>query len=83
VNYRYYTRAEALRLNLTGWVRNLWDGRVEAVIEGEEESVRKIVEWCHVGPPAAQVIDVETVWETPSDSYSDFDIRITARGDWE
>jgi acylphosphatase len=56
---------------------------VEAVIEGEEESVRKMVEWCHVGPPAAQVIDVETVWETPSDSYSDFDIRITARGDWE
>lgn len=83
VNYRYYTRSEALRLNLTGWVRNLWDGRVEAVFEGEEEAVRKILEWCHVGPPAAQVIDVEIVWEPPSDGFSDFDIRVTARGDWE
>ena len=80
VNFRYYSRAEALRLSLTGWVRNLWDGRVEAVIEGDEGSVRQMVEWCYVGPPAAQVIDVEIEWEAPTGGFSDFDIRITARG---
>jgi acylphosphatase len=53
---------------------------VEAVFEGEEESVQKMVEWCYVGPPAAQVIDVEIEWEAPSGGFSDFDIRITARG---
>jgi acylphosphatase len=80
VNFRYYTRAEALRLNLTGWVRNLWDGRVEAVFEGDEESVRQMVEWCHVGPPAARVVDAEIEWETPSGDFYDFDIRMTASG---
>jgi acylphosphatase len=81
VNFRYYTRAEALRLDLTGWVRNLWDGRVEAVVEGEEESVRNMVEWCHVGPPSAQVVDVEIRWETPIGNFGDFDIRMSGRGD--
>ncbi|HEY43811.1 MAG TPA: acylphosphatase [Anaerolineae bacterium] len=80
VNFRYYTRAEALRLHLTGWVRNLWDGRVEAVFEGEEESVRKMVEWCHVGPPSARVVDVEIEWETPLGNFNDFDIRMSGRG---
>jgi acylphosphatase len=80
VNFRYYTRAEALRLRLTGWVRNLWDGRVEAVLEGEEEAVCQMVDWCHVGPPAAIVADVEIEWETPSGDFHDFDIRMTAGG---
>jgi acylphosphatase len=80
VNFRYYTRAEALRRNITGWVRNLWDGRVEAVFEGEEEAVRTMVEWCHVGPPAAHVVDVEIAWEPPSDGFAEFDIRATGRG---
>jgi acylphosphatase len=55
VNFRYYTQRKAQQWRLTGWVRNLWDGRVEAVFEGSEEAVHKAVSWCHVGPPLAEV----------------------------
>lgn len=80
VNFRYYTRQEALRLGLTGWVRNLWDGRVEAVFEGEETSVRQMVNWCHTGPSAAHVLEVKVEWKTPSGTFNDFDIHMTANG---
>ncbi len=80
VNFRYYTRQQAVRLGLTGWVRNLWDGRVEAIFEGDEPRVRQMVKWCHSGPSAARVIDVEVVWEPPTEAFDDFDVRMTARG---
>lgn len=74
VNFRYYTRLEAVRNGLKGWVRNLWDGRVEAMFEGEQDRVRKMVEWCHTGPPAARVDHVEVSWETPTGAFSGFDV---------
>jgi len=80
VNFRYYTRQQALRLGLTGWVRNLWDGRVEVLIEGEEAIVRQMVEWCHTGPPAAYVVEVEIEWDSPCGTLNNFDIRMTANG---
>ena len=80
VNFRYYTYQRALGLGLTGWVRNLWDGRVEAVFEGEEASVREMVEWCQTGPPAARVDAVEVNWESPSGKFNDFEVRMTGRG---
>jgi acylphosphatase len=55
VNFRYYTRREALRLNVTGWVRNLPDGSVAAVLEGEEEDTQALIRWCRQGPPSAEV----------------------------
>jgi acylphosphatase len=48
-----------------GWVRNLADGRVEAVFEGPAEAVDRMVEWCRHGPPRAQVADVEVRREQP------------------
>ena len=80
VNFRYYTRQQALRLGLSGWVRNLWDGRVEVLLEGEEATVRQMVDWCHTGPPAAYVVGVEIEWESPSGTLDSFDIRMTANG---
>jgi len=61
VYYRANTRETANELGLDGWVRNLDDGRVEAVFEGPRESVEAAVEWCHDGSPAARVeaVDVE------------------------
>ncbi len=63
VNFRYYTRQQASHLGLHGWVRNLSDGRVEVLAEGEEESLNALLEWCRHGPPAAEVSGVEVRWE--------------------
>ncbi len=58
VNFRYYTQREAQKRNLTGWVRNLADGSVGAVFEGEEEDLEAMIQWCHHGPPSAQVTEL-------------------------
>ena len=75
VNFRYYTVKKARELAVTGWVRNLSDGRVEATFEGDEASVREVVDWCHHGPPAAKVREVAVEWEPPTSSYDGFDVR--------
>jgi acylphosphatase len=66
VGFRASTRDEALRYpGVSGWVRNLADGRVEAVFVGERAQVEKLVEWCRQGPPGSRVDDVEVVEEPP------------------
>jgi acylphosphatase len=65
VAYRASTWEVADRLGLSGWVRNLPDGRVEAVFEGEPATVEKMIQWCHKGPPAALVQDVALKQEPP------------------
>lgn len=64
VGFRYATYEEALSLHLTGWVRNLLDGRVEAEFEGPKEALERMVAWCHTGPRLARVTHVEAHWET-------------------
>jgi len=56
---------EATALGVRGWVRNLADGRVEAVFEGDEPAVAALVEWCRTGPPRARVAGVEVQDEAP------------------
>ncbi len=75
VNFRYYTQRKAQELGLTGWVRNLWDGRVEAIFEGDEQAVRRAVDWCHGGPPSAWVEDVEVAYEPPTGEFGGFRVR--------
>lgn len=72
--FRGSTRDEAERLGLGGWVRNLPDGRVEAVFEGPPEAVDTAVAWCRMGPPHAMVDSVEVVSEPPEGIRS-FSIR--------
>lgn len=55
VAFRHYTSRRALELGVTGWVRNLPDGSVEGLFEGDEAAVDALVEWCRSGPPAARV----------------------------
>ncbi len=74
VGFRYSCRDEAGNLALGGWVRNLPDGRVEAVFEGPKESVERALEWCRRGPPSARVTEVDVRWEEPKNEGS-FDIR--------
>jgi acylphosphatase len=74
VFFRYETRERARAQGLGGWVRNLPDGRVEAVFEGPEETVEAMVDWCRDGPPGARVTDVEALTEEP-EGLGRFDVR--------
>jgi acylphosphatase len=65
VYFRESTRREAERLGVAGWVRNLPDGRVEAVFEGPAMETEAMAAWCHRGPPAAAVERVEAREEEP------------------
>jgi acylphosphatase len=75
VNFRYYTRQQAQMLGVTGWVRNLMDGSVETLFEGDRISVENMIEWCHQGPKASRVDNVEIHWEKPTGEFSGFNIR--------
>jgi acylphosphatase len=66
VFFRAEARARAESLGVSGWIRNADDGTVEAVFEGEEESVSSLVEWCRHGPAGARVDEVEAVREEPA-----------------
>jgi acylphosphatase len=63
--YRGSCAQQARALGVSGWARNLADGRVEIAAEGDADAVSKLVEWCHHGPPAARVSAVEVQAEEP------------------
>ncbi len=72
VGFRYSAVGAARRIGgLAGWVRNLDDGRVEAVMEGTREKLEELVAWCRVGPPAARVEDVEVLWEPATGEFTE------------
>jgi len=75
VNYRWFTLDTAANLGLTGWVRNLPDGRVEAEIEGEKETVERMIEAMRRGPRLAQVTDLETSEQPCQNLYHEFRVR--------
>ncbi|MEF8852841.1 MAG: acylphosphatase [Haloarculaceae archaeon] len=74
VFYRATTREQARERGVDGWVRNLEDGRVEAVFEGSEDAVAGMVEWCHEGSPRARVEDVDVEYGDP-EGLDGFEIR--------
>lgn len=74
VTFRASTRRRAKKMDLNGWVKNLKDGRVEAVFEGPEGKIKEMVDWCHRGPRAARVENVEVEWEKPREMGS-FEIK--------
>ena len=75
VFFRAETADLANRLGLTGWVRNLSDGRVEALFEGEKEDVEKALDFCRRGPPGARVRNLDVKWEDWQGEFQDFRIR--------
>jgi acylphosphatase len=72
VFFRHHTKERALELGVTGWVRNLPDGRVEAVFEGEDGSVDRMIAFCKEGPPSAHVTKVELKEESWTGEFKDF-----------
>lgn len=75
VFYRLSTQEKARRLGVNGWVRNLADGRVEAVVVGPPSQVQSLIEWCKDGPDRARVEAVAVEEEPNSTPYDDFDVR--------
>ena len=75
VFFRSETKHEAGKHSVSGWVRNLADDRVEAVFEGEQENVKKLLEFCSRGPPGARVTSTDVRWEPYSGKFRDFEIR--------
>jgi acylphosphatase len=75
VFFRSETRREARGSKVTGWIRNLPDGRVEAVFEGQKDDVQKLVDFCKEGPSGAKVARTEVAWEAYTGEFRDF--RVT------
>jgi acylphosphatase len=74
VCYRIDARRAALERNLTGWVKNLPGGKVEAVFEGEESDVRSMLKWCEIGPPLARVTKVGVEWKPYTGEFDGLEI---------
>ena len=74
VNFRAATREQARSSGVEGWVRNLDDGRVEAVFEGPTTAVKRMVSWCYGGPRPARVDRVDVEWEQPTGQERGFRI---------
>ena len=75
VYFRDYTRREAEKLGLKGWVRNVRDGSVEAVVSGEAETVDNMIAWLHEGSPMSSVTRVTITESSDDTTYLDFSIR--------
>ena len=74
VAFRFYTRQEATQLQLSGWVQNLADGRVEFHVQGAVGSVKEFLDWARIGPPLAVVRDL-TVHAAELEPHDLFEIR--------
>ena len=74
VFFRQSLKAKAKQNNIFGWVKNLQDGRVETILEGNEENIRILVEWAHSGPANAIVENVEIHNEKFDDEFRKFDV---------
>jgi len=75
VFFRSFTQGVARSLGLSGWVRNLHDGSVEAVFEGEKKKIAECLKQLRQGPPYARVDDLEAEWQPFSGEFSGFSVR--------
>lgn len=75
VNFRSETENKANELGVTGWVMNRRDGSLEAVFEGAEEAVERMLEWCRQGPPLAKVVKIDVDSEKYTGKFNTFERR--------
>jgi acylphosphatase len=75
VYFREYTRREAVRLRLVGWVANRPDGAVQVVAEGDKAGLHQLLDFLHRGSPAAHVERVTAVWAPAAGEFTDFRVR--------
>ena len=75
VFFRQSTRVMAIKNNVNGWVRNLDDGRVEIVAEGEESNINALADWCKTGPANSRVDEFELSEENCPEKFETFEVR--------
>ena len=75
VTFRASTKSKAESFDLKGWVRNTEDGKVEAVIEGEKDKIKKLIDWARQGPTLAKVEDIKIEWEERQNDLEKFQIK--------
>lgn len=76
VGFRQFVKRQAIKIGLTGWVKNLPDNRVEAVLQGRIDNIEKMILLCRKGPFLSEVKDVNVAWEEKSDeTYEKFEVR--------
>ena len=75
VYYRDNTELKDREYGLSGWVRNLSDGRVEIVCEGAEKDIQRLISWCQEGPSRAHVQKVDVEWEKSTGEFKSFTVR--------
>lgn len=75
VFFRANTIVTAHQFGVTGWVKNRYDGKVEAVFEGEKQAVEKTVEWCRRGPEGALVQNVDVQWQEYKGEFDSFELK--------
>jgi len=83
VGFRAWTKIQAKILEIAGWVKNVYDrpevfgvsGGVEAVIQGQEEKLEKMIALLKQGPPVSRVDEIEIFWETPKENFNGFEIK--------
>jgi acylphosphatase len=78
VGFRAFVQDQAIRLGLSGWVRNRWDGSVEVVAEGERLILEKLLTALYRGPRGAQVMGVTPEWQPAVGEFSGFRVRMTS-----
>jgi acylphosphatase len=75
VFFRSKTKQYADQYDVKGWVRNLPDGRVEAVFEGENEAVNALIEFCKHGPAGSRVTNIDLRWESYTGEFDKFKVK--------
>ncbi len=72
--FRDSTQQEAVNLEITGWVKNIPDGTVYLEAEGEENNLKTLEKWIHIGSPLSRVDRVDLQWSEPTNTYSTFEV---------
>lgn len=75
VFYRSSTQRQANICGVKGWVRNLPDGRVEALLEGDQAAIERLIAWCRIGPDNAYVTDVDVRYDAFRGEFTGFSVR--------
>ena len=74
IGFRQFIKSNAQKLGLKGWVKNLPEGRVEALFNGEEHKIEEMIALCKKGPFLSEVENVEIIWEETEEKFEEFEI---------